>query len=123
MQRQKTADPLWFDCVAKRIKGSELLIVLTNKDPHLALNTYRKRWNIECMFADAKTRGMNLEDTRLSIARKLNMLLAVVVIGMAWSTRIASNLISRAALPRKKHGHKAKSWFRIGFDNLRGRRP
>lgn len=119
LQRQKTADPLWFDCAAKRIKGGELLIVLTNKAPHLALNTYRKRWNIECMFADAKTRGLNLEDTRLTIAYKLNMLLAVVAIGIAWSTRAASILIGKAALPRKKHGYKAKSWFRIGFDSLR----
>ena len=31
-----------------------------------ALAAYRKRWAIECLFGDAKTRGLNLEDTRLT---------------------------------------------------------
>lgn len=32
-------------------------------DVRQALNDYRKRWAIECLFGDAKTRGLNLEDT------------------------------------------------------------
>ncbi|MBA3324823.1 MAG: hypothetical protein H0T41_06000 [Rhodobacteraceae bacterium] len=45
------------------------------------------------MFGDAKTRGLNLEDTRLTDPRKLAMLMALVTF--------------------------AQSWFRIGFDQIR----
>jgi len=43
---------------AKRIRDGELLIVATNLDDGgRGLNLYLKRWAIECLFADAKTRG------------------------------------------------------------------
>ncbi|WP_146592388.1 transposase [Puniceibacterium confluentis] len=49
---------------AKRIKGGELLIVATSlDDAGRGLNLCRRRWGIECMFADAKSRGLNIEDT------------------------------------------------------------
>ena len=54
----KTGPP-WLSFAAKRIKGGELLIVAASKDAHHALTAYRKRWSIECLFADAKTRGLN----------------------------------------------------------------
>ena len=49
----------------------EWLIVVSNIPPRAALAAYRKRWAIECLFGDAKTRGLNLEDTRLTDPRKL----------------------------------------------------
>lgn len=51
---------------AKRIRGGELVIVAASKDVHYALVAYRRRWSIECLFGDTKTRGLNLEDTRLA---------------------------------------------------------
>ncbi len=114
-------DPLWLGFAAKRLKGGELIIVAASKDAHHALTAYRKRWGIECLFADAKTRGLNLEDTRITIARKLSMLLAIVAIALAWSSKTAAILTGTRSLPRKKHGYFAKSWFRTGFDTLRNR--
>jgi len=36
-------------------------IVATNLEEGVSgLNLYRKRWGIECLFADAKTRGLNI---------------------------------------------------------------
>lgn len=53
---------------AKRLKSGEWLIVLSNgSEPRRALQTYRRRWGVECLFGDAKTRGLNLEDTHLTI--------------------------------------------------------
>lgn len=106
---------------ARRIKGGELLIVAASKDAHNALAAYRKRWAIECLFGDAKTRGLNLEDTRLTLARKLSLLLAILAIAMAWSSVTAAMIIGNGTLPRKAHGHFAKSWFRTGLDALRNR--
>lgn len=115
----KAEDPIWLGCAAKRIKGGELLIVVANRNAHRALSAYRKRWGIECVFSDAKTRGLNLEDTRLISHRKLSILLAVVAIAMAWASRTASIVLGRKPIPRKSHGYPAKSRFRIGFDHLR----
>jgi Transposase DDE domain len=113
--------PLWLGFAARRIKGGELLIVAASKDAHHALTAYRKRWSIECLFADTKTRGLNIEDTRLTIARKLSLLLAIVAIALAWSSKTAAKIIGTRPMPRKKHGYLAKSWFRTGFDTLRNR--
>ena len=57
---------------AKRIKGGEVLIVASNVAGQNTLNAYRRRWSIECLFGDAKTHGLNLEDTRMQTAAKLS---------------------------------------------------
>lgn len=89
----------------------------------IGLFAYRRRWSIECLFGDAKTRGLNLEDTRLTSPRKISLLLAIVAIAIAWSSKIAVAVAvtGSAARPRKPHGYPAKSWFRTGFDALRNR--
>jgi hypothetical protein len=105
---------------AKRLADGQLLIVATNqKNARQALNDYRKRWGIECLFADAKTRGLNLEDTRLRAAEKLDCLLVVVTLAITWAYRCATCSMSMKAIPRKTHGRREKSWFRIGLDALR----
>ena len=107
--------------VARRLRGGELLIVAGNVLAANPLNAYRKRWAIECLFGDVKTRGFNLEDTRLTSTEKLGLLLAVVALAVAWVCRTATDLMGKSAPKRKKHGYYAKSWFRIGFDELRRR--
>lgn len=115
----KAGDAIWFTFAAKRIKGRELLIVVSNRPTHHALTTYKKRWAIENLFGDTKTRGFNLEDTRLTIAKKLDLLLGLVALAVAWASKTASKLIGRRKMKRKKHGYLAKSFFRIGFDQIR----
>jgi hypothetical protein len=109
----------WFSFAAKRIKGGELLIVVSNRPAHRALATYKKRWAIESLFGDTKTRGFNLEDTRLTISKKLELLLGLVALAVAWASKTATKLIGGGKMKRKKHGYFAKSFFRIGFDQLR----
>ncbi|MFV0383639.1 MAG: transposase, partial [Paracoccus sp. (in: a-proteobacteria)] len=53
--------------------------------------------------------------------RKLSLLLAIVAIAIAWSSKIAVAVAGSAPRSRKTHGYPAKSWFRIGFDALRNR--
>ncbi|CUH07593.1 Transposase [Jannaschia seosinensis] len=109
-----------LNVAAKPLKG-EWLIVVTNVAPRTALETYRKRWAIECLFGDAKTRGLNLEDTRLTDPRKLALLMSLVALALAWAGRAAADLLGKRAPPRKSHGHYARSWFRTGFDHIRSR--
>lgn len=104
---------------AKPLKDGEWLIVVSNVDARKALQAYRKRWAIECLFGDAKTRGVNLEDTRLTDRRKLDLLLALVALALAWAGRTAAALLGPRMPKRKAHGYFAKSVFRTGFDEAR----
>lgn len=105
---------------AKRLNSMEWLVVATNQaQVRLAPNLYRKRWGIECLFADTKTRGFNLEDTRLRDAAKLDTLLILVTLAITWAYRCATCKMGMKVIARKIHGRREKSWFRIGFDVLR----
>jgi hypothetical protein len=115
----ETRGPLWVNFAARRLEDGALLIIASNTPARAALAAYRKRWAIECLFGDTKTRGLNLEDTRLVTPRKLALLLGLVALAIAWAARTAALLLGREPPARKAHGYLAKSWFRIGFDQLR----
>jgi hypothetical protein len=106
---------------AKPLPSGEWLIIATNQPPRQALDAYRKRWAIECLFGDAKTRGLNLEDTRLSNPRKLDLLMGLATLALAWAAGAARTLLGQHWPKRKAHGYLAKSWFRTGFDQVRNR--
>jgi DDE family transposase len=110
----------WLDFAAKRLGTGEKLVIATNTgNPGAALNAYRKRWGIECLFADTKTRGFNIEDTHLTDPTKIATLLAVVTLACIWAYRSATATMGRRAPRQKTHGRKEKSWFRIGMDAMR----
>jgi hypothetical protein len=120
MARDGTPGPaLAVRALRPRDRSREAVIVATNRPGIDALGLYRRRWDIELVFADAKTRGLNLEDTRLTCARKLDLLMALVALALAWASATAAALLGRRRLPRKSHGYPAKSAFRIGFESLR----
>jgi hypothetical protein len=112
-------DVLMLNFAAKRLKSGELLIVASNAPAPAALAAYRKRWAIECLFGDAKTRGLNIEDTRLTDPRKLDLLMALAALALAWAARTAVAVLGSGAPRRKAHGWFEKSWFRTGFDQIR----
>ena len=42
-----------------------------------------------------------------------------MTLAMAWAYAGASDIRGRTTIKRKSHGYRAKSWFRLGFDQLR----
>ena len=104
---------------AKPLEGGEWLVVATNVKPRAALEAYRKRWAIENLFGDTKTRGLNIEDTRLTNPAKLDLLMGLVALAIAWAARTAKSHLGTRWPPRKAHGYLARSWFRTGFDRIR----
>lgn len=105
---------------ARRLATNEALIIASNlPDAPRILSYYRRRWGIECLFGDAKTRGLNLEDTRITDPKKLDTLLVIVALAMLWAYRCATRHMGVKAIPRKAHGRRQQSWFRLGFDRLR----
>ena len=72
-------------------------------------------------IANAKTRGLNFEDTRLTDPAKLHLLTAIIALAIAWAARAARTKLGQTAPPRKSHGYLGKSYFRTGFDFIRHR--
>ncbi len=109
--------PLRF--ASKRLADGELLIVVTNSaNPLEALRVYKKRWFIECLFGDGKSRGLNMQDTHMTKLEKLSLLIAVITLAMVGSYACAKKQIGRRSIKKAKHGYLRKSWFRTGFDLL-----
>ena len=105
----------------KNKKGADdYLIVLTNTLACQALKSYRKRWRIEAMFQDFKKQGFHLENTHLKAPCKIVKLLYLV--SVAYCFCVHMGLLyekEEGGIPRKKHGYRAYSVFRIGLDLLR----
>ena len=105
---------------AKRIQDGEWLIVATSlNDAGRALNLYRRRWGVEGLFADTKSRGLNIEDTHITDPDKLTTLLVVVALAVTGAYRGATRVRGMKAICRKTHGRRGRSWFRTGLDALR----
>ncbi len=95
------------------------LIVVTAEHPHSAITDYAKRWSIETLFGCLKTRGFCLESTHLKDPERLSRLIPLLTIALCWAFRMGEWLAAQKPITIKKHGRKAKSIFRYGFDHLR----
>lgn len=104
---------------ALRLKDGELLIVATQTHPQTAIRDYAQRWGIETLFGIFKMRGFCLESTHLTDSERLSKLLALLSLALCWVVLTGEWLNHIKPLKLKKHGRKAKSIFRYGFDYLR----
>jgi hypothetical protein len=109
----------WVYVSALRLEDGKLLIVVTNHRPHCAIADYGKRWAIETLFGCLKTRGFCLESTHLKDPERLSRMIALLTIALCWAFRTGEWLAEQKTIPIKKHGRRAKSIFRYGFDHLR----
>ena len=107
-----------FYVAASRLKH-ELLIVVTNQNPKKALQFYKKRGEIETLFACLKTRGFCFEETRFTHPARIEKLIFVIGIAFCWSYRVGDLANAVKPIKIKKHGRKAKSLFRYGIDKIR----
>ena len=103
---------------AMRNEGGELVIIATNANTTIALETYRKRWEIETLFGCLKTRGFNFEDTHLVNLERINKLLGILAIVFTFAYVVGIWRHSIKPIKIKKHGRKAMSFFRYGLDYL-----
>lgn len=80
-----------FYRAAKRLKTGKRLIFITNcSGGKQALNHYRKRWRIKCLFDDTKTLGLKLEQRRIGSPEKRASLIAIAALAMVWAYRCAT---------------------------------
>lgn len=109
----------WVYVSALRLVDGCLLIVASSDSPATALSDYAQRWQIETLFGCFKSRGFCLESTHLAKVERLSKLLALLTLALCWASITGEWLHSLKPLKIKKHGRKAKSLFRSGFDYLR----
>ena len=100
-------------------EDGEYLLLVTIKRPSRALSIYAQRWNIETLFAALKTRGFNLEETRMVHKDRSERLFALLVIALVWAVRVGEFVSSLTRIPLKKNGSPPRSVFRMGLDTLR----
>ncbi len=109
----------WLYVAALRLEDNRLLIVVTSNSPHTAISDYAMRWGIETLFGCLKSRGFCLESTHLRDPERLSKVLVLLTLALCWAHRTGEWLTEQKPLTIKKHGRKAKSIFRYGFDHLR----
>ena len=122
--------PGWrrIDGVAVRIVGmnytddkgrTEQLILATTAPVREALATYRRRWEVETLFAALKGRGFFLETTHVSQPKRIEKLVGLLALAFVWAHRVGEWLDAVIRPLRfKKHGRLERSLFRYGLDHL-----
>ena len=77
---------------------------------------YAQRWQAENLHSALKTRGFNLEDTGLTRAERVSILLTVASVAFIWAAVTGKLLAARTAVQIKSHGDRAVSVFRLGLN-------
>jgi len=105
----------------RRSKDNDYLILASSDNPEEAESCYKKRWTIETMFGNMKSRGFDFEKTHMSDPEKISKLIFLIGIALIWSylTGIWMKESLRIFIKTKTHGRKEKSIFRVGLDFLR----
>lgn len=99
-------------------KDNSYCLLVSNKNNIGSLEKYQYRWTIENLFGAFKTRGFNFEDTHFKDLERIKKLLVIISIAYLWSILIGLWLNEKVPIKIKKHGRKAISIFRYGFNYL-----
>lgn len=102
-----------------RLDDGSLLVVIAPLKSENLVKDYALRWGIETLFGIFKTRGFCLESTHFTEPERLSKLFALLTLALCWAMRTGLWLHQWQPIEVKKHGRRAKSLFRLGFDHLR----
>lgn len=93
----------------------QLQILVSFDRPEEAVETYRKRWQIETCFKSMKSSEFNIEDTHLHEIERIERLFAIVTIAFLWAYHKNMKVKPIRIL---KNGRKAVSIFKYGLDYI-----
>lgn len=119
------AESVPVQVVGKRLSDGSMLILAAHGLEGEAViesifEAYRKRWEIETLFAALKSRGFDLEATHLRRPKRIRKLLGILAFAYTWARLIGLDRKRREGPPRRcPNGYPAKSLFRYGVDRLR----
>ncbi|MDP0561937.1 MAG: hypothetical protein QS721_06240 [Candidatus Endonucleobacter sp. (ex Gigantidas childressi)] len=61
-----------------------MLIVVATKNTDITIDDYSKRWSIETMFVNLKSRGFDLESTHMTNLDRMDKLMGLLTITVVW---------------------------------------
>lgn len=111
--------PVWVVLHWKQGEDEPWLLVSDYSDTRFVLRLYRKRAWIEAMYGDMKTKGFDLEHTRLAKPGRIERLLLGIAIVYLWFIALGSWVVKngyRRLLDRPDR--RDLSYFRLGLDWL-----
>jgi hypothetical protein len=103
----------------KPLKNGDFLMVMTNLEALEGFRLYRERWRVETLFGILKTRGFNLEQSRLTCSLKLQRLVMLLGLAIFWALRVGSIVVAKHPTRMMPNGFPLLSVFRRGLDALR----
>ena len=103
-----------------RSAEGELMIIASDLDDGCAIEIYLKRWEIESLFENLKSRGFNLACSRMTNAHHLKALFQILMLASCWCLRCGDWAIENVKkIALKNHGRPSNSTFRYGLDQIR----
>ncbi len=105
--------------IGAKLADGRFLIVVTDKKPEIALDDYRKRWQIETLFGCFKSRGFNFESTHICAPDRIMKMIALLSLTFYWCYLSGEWKNRQKTIKIKSHGRKAVSTFRYGLDAIR----
>jgi hypothetical protein len=106
---------------AKPLKDRFLVLAASGLDPARGPALYRRRWEVETLFAALKSSGFDLEATHLTAPDRIRRLIGLLAVAFAWSHLVGEKRAeTQGPPPRKAHGRRSRSLFRYGLDRLQG---
>lgn len=108
---------------ASRVKNKkgkpELQVIISFSKPETAIESYKQRWQIETAFRALKSSGFNITDTHLTDIRRIEKLLAIVLIAFLWAYKTGIYIHRKIKKIRMlKHGNRAKSIVKYGLEYI-----
>ncbi len=96
--------------------SKESVIVISSENSGRILVEYKRRWAIETLFQNLKSRGFELEETHLTKAEKIDKLFGVLAIAVAWAIKTGEAESAANPIEIKKNGRAQYSIFRKGCE-------
>ena len=94
----------------------ESVIVISSENTGKILLEYKRRWAIETLFQNLKSRGFELEETHLTEAGKIDKLFGVLALAAAWAVKAGALESAENPIEIKNNGRAQKSLFRLGCE-------
>lgn len=104
--------------------GSEyddpVYLISNLKDGILACTCYQRRYRIETLFSDEKSRGFHIHQSHLSDPARLNRLLLAACLAFLWVVYLGVSVLAQGNRPLIDRTDRTdKSIFRLGLDWLK----
>jgi hypothetical protein len=105
--------------VEKKDGVPQLVIIISYNENEQSFLQYKERWQIECCFKAMKSSGFDIENTHLQDLQRIEKLLCLVMIAFIWCYKVGDYYDKKVKqINIKKHGHRAKSVFKYGLEQI-----